>query len=536
MAARHVPGVEAALESYRQKRDFAATAEPEGEAAGSGHSFVVQKHDATRLHYDFRLELDGVLKSWAVTRGPSYDPAERRLAVRTEDHPVEYGGFEGTIPKGEYGGGTVMLWDRGTWRPLHDPQDGLDKGHLHFALDGTRLKGEWNLVRLRPDRKGERENWLLIKSRDGFAEAAVEASLLGDGVRSVASGRTMAEIAGGKPAGDKAPAATRPRRRRRLALPGPVEPQLATLVDAAPDGPEWLHEIKYDGYRVQVAVAGGEVRLLTRGGLDWTDRFQGLVTPLLALDIGSALIDGEVVVVGPDGQTSFRRLQDALGKDGDGAALSLFAFDLLRLDGKDLAGLALRERKARLARLLGQRGRKGPVFLSDHVEGDGPAFLAAACERGLEGIVSKRADAPYRPGRGKDWRKVKCGRRQEMVIGGWQPSAKPGRPFASLLLGRYDEDGRLLYAGKVGTGFDAAAMAELEGLLRRRAREASPFAAVPPAIGRTGRWVRPDLVAEVAFTEWTRDGRLRHPSYQGLRGDKKATEVRRELPAAETDG
>jgi bifunctional non-homologous end joining protein LigD len=529
--SRSLPSVEAALETYRQKRDFAATAEPRGAAPGTGFSFVVQKHAASRLHYDFRLELDGVLKSWAVTKGPSYDPADRRLAVRTEDHPVEYGAFEGTIPKGEYGGGTVMLWDRGTWRPLHDPQLGLEQGHLHFALDGGRLKGEWNLVRLRPDRRGGRENWLLIKSRDGFAEAASEAGLLGDDARSIDSGKTMEQIALGEASDADPPPETRPRTRRRK-LPSFVEPELATLVNTVPDGPDWLHEIKYDGYRALAAIAGDQVRMFTRRGLDWTERFRRLVAPFLTLGIGSALIDGEIVVVGPDGRTSFKRMQDLLG-DGPTAPLSFFAFDLLALDGKELGRLPLRERKAMLAKVLGQRGRKGPVFLSDHVEGDGPAFLRAACERGLEGIVSKKADAGYRSGRSRDWLKIKCSRRQEVVIGGWQPSDKPDRPFASLLLGWFDADGRLQYAGKVGTGFNRASMARLAVQMSARERKTSPFASVPADIRRLGRWVRPELVAEVEFTEWTPDGRLRHPSFQGLRQDKAASDVRRELPQEE---
>ena len=514
-----------ALDAYRRKRDFARTAEPQGaDHPGTGRSFVVQKHAARRLHYDFRLELDGVLKSWAVTRGPSYDPADKRLAVRTEDHPLDYGGFEGTIPQGQYGGGTVMLWDRGDWRPLHDPHQGLKDGMLHFVLDGTRLKGEWSLVRMRPRHGEKRENWLLVKSRDGFAGA--EPSLLADDARSVASGRTLAQIRDGRaPLRSRKAETTRPATAEAAKPPKPVTFQQATLVDAPPDGDDWLHEIKLDGYRAQLAIGGGDARLYSRGGYDWTDRFASLVTPALTMGLAEALVDGEVVVVLDDGRTDFRALQEALSHSRP--LLSFFAFDLLRLDGRDLRRLPQLERKQLLAAALGERGRKGPIFYSDHAEGQGPAFLAAACARGLEGIVSKRADAPYRAGRGRAWLKTKCAHRQELVIGGWTPSTKAGRPFASLLLGWFDADGSFRYAGRVGTGFDEQLLADLGARLRARQRRTPAFADVPAAIARGARWVRPDLVAEIAYSEWTGDGRLRHPSFVALRQDKPAREVRR---------
>jgi bifunctional non-homologous end joining protein LigD len=539
MARAKTPAVDT-LERYREKRDFARTREPDGGlGAHGGRSFVVHKHAARRLHYDLRLELDGVLKSWAVTRGPSYDPAEKRLAVHVEDHPFDYGGFEGTIPAGEYGGGTVMLWDRGTWQPLHDPREGLAEGRLHFLLDGIRLKGEWALIRMRGRRQGDgkRESWLLIKGRDGFAEAAPD--LLDDAARSVLSGRTMAEIGSG---GAARPARTdqmepvpevRPKSEGRRSPPKPVEAQLATLVDAAPEGEQWLHEIKYDGYRALIAIGGGETRLYSRGGHDWTARFHTLVTPALTLGCKDALIDVEVVVLDEAGRTSFKALQAALGTADP--PLACFAFDLLRLDGEDLACRPLIERKERLQALLGERGRKGPIFYSDHVLGSGPAFFAAACAKGLEGTIAKRRDSPYRPGRGQGWLKIKCGRRQEVVIGGWSPSAKPGRPFASLLVGWHEARGRLCYAGRVGTGFDDGTMHDLAARLARLTRETSPFIDVPREIARDARWVTPRLVAEVAFTEWTADGRLRHPSFQALREDKPAAAVTREQSAEKGD-
>jgi bifunctional non-homologous end joining protein LigD len=533
------------LRDYKAKRNFAKTQEPAGATprAGRGRgSFVVQKHDATRLHFDFRLELDGVLKSWAVTKGPSNNPADKRLAVRVEDHPLEYGGFEGTIPQEEYGGGTVMLWDRGTWEAVGDPQEGLDKGDLKFRLFGERMKGEYVLVHMKGrDTKrrtgADRENWLLIKHRDAYARD--KDTLTTRFTRSVDSGRDFRQIANGaapSKAGavkadavwhsdpQKAKAADQKTRNLAKAGKGKVpafQPvQLATLADSVPSGDGWLFEMKYDGYRCLAAVAGDSVRLYTRSGLDWTDQFGALVEPLQKLRIGSALIDGEVCAFDDKGRTDFSTLKSVLT---NGGRLEYFAFDLLEADGKDLTGLPLIKRKARLEKLLAKSGRKEPVQYSSHVVGHGQKVLDALCRDGHEGVIGKRADAPYRGERSKSWLKIKCLKRQEFVIGGWSPSSK-GRGFASLLLGTW-EKGKLLYRGRVGTGFSQDMLEELGQQLKQRARKSNPFDAVPADRARGVHWVKPELVAEIAYTELTGDAILRHPSFIGLRGDKSAREV-----------
>ncbi|NTS65416.1 DNA ligase D [Sphingomonas sp. HHU CXW] len=506
------------LARYNAKRDFTRTAEPAGTLAkGHGNSFVVQKHDATRLHWDFRLEVDGVLKSWAVTRGPSLDPNEKRLAVRTEDHPLDYGSFEGTIPSGEYGGGTVMLWDRGTWSPIKGKSaKDLDAGHLHFVLEGERMRGEWLLIRLKPRAKEKRENWLLRKIGD--AEAGGTDTLVETALTSVSSGRTMQEIAEGKAPKKRKP--VRKKATKSATLPAFTEPQLCTLVDAVPTGSAWLHEVKYDGYRALIAVAGGTAKVFTRNGLDWSDKFLGIAEAAATLDVTSALIDGEIVAF-KDGRPDFSTLKDAISSGGD---MTMFAFDLLAQDGEDLSALPTTTRKARLQAIIGDDAR---LHYAEHVVGSGEQLLDGMCAEGLEGVVSKRADAPYRAGRTSDWLKIKCTRRQEFVIVGWLPSDKK-RGFKSLLLGVH-EDGKLRYAGKVGTGFTQALMTELRAKLDTRARKTAPVDA-PRATVRGAQWVKPDLVAEIAFTETTPDGLLRHPSFLGLRGDKSAREVVLEQP------
>ncbi|MEH3106658.1 MAG: DNA ligase D [Sphingomonas fennica] len=521
------------LDAYNAKRDFARTAEPAGASGRSdgGNLFMVQKHDATRLHWDFRLELDGVLKSWAVTRGPSPDPADKRLAVETEDHPLSYATFEGTIPKGEYGGGTVMLWDRGTWMPVpgKDPAKTLKEGHLHFTLEGERMKGEWLLVRLKPRGKEKRTNWLLRKVADDHAGASGD--LVDRALTSVATGRTMVEIAEGAAPHKAAKPAAKPKPKRKLkraargAPPAFRAPQLATLVDHVPDGPGWLHEVKYDGYRILLATGGGRAVAYTRTGLDWTDRFAAIADAAATLP-GPALIDGEVVALDPQGRPSFSALQAAL-KDGGGASLAFFAFDLLEEGGEDLTGLSNRDRKARLAALLADP--PAPIALAEHVEGNGEKLFAGLCAEGMEGIVSKRADAPYRGRRSPAWLKIKCLRRQEFVIVGWLPSTR-GRGFRSLLLGLYEADCTLRYAGKVGTGFGAEAIEALLDRLRPLAAKTAPVEA-PRAAVRGAQWVKPKLVAEVAFAEFTGDGVLRHASFVGLREDKPARQVHREEAA-----
>lgn len=524
----------APLEAYRAKREFTRTSEPRGGARRTnpktGALYVIQKHRARRLHFDFRLELDGVLKSWAVTKGPSLDPADKRLAVRTEDHPLEYGDFEGAIPKGEYGAGEVMLWDRGTWKPQGDPRKGLEKGVLKFELDGERLKGGFALVRLPPRNKDEkRENWLLVKERDETAERGGDP--IAAWTKSVKTGRGFDEIAAGKDVwrSDKSshsaeaetPAAPRKPKGPALPLPRFRPPQLATPSERPPSGPNWLHEIKFDGYRVLAAVAGDKCKLYTRSGLDWTAKFRGLCEAMTRLPVRSALIDGEVVVIDDKGHSDFGRLQRALKTSED--PLRFYAFDLLELDGEDLANLPLEQRKARLAALL--RQAPDSILYSDHIVGDGPKVLAECCRMGLEGLVSKRADSPYVSRRTPAWIKIKCHGREEFVIGGFRPSTKKERPFASLLLGEF-EGGELHYRGRVGTGFDERNLAEIERKLRGLARKAPPFADAPDAIARKARWVEPRLVAEIAYAERTKDGYLRHPSFVGLREDKPAREVR----------
>lgn len=538
------------LADYNAKRDFARTKEPKGELAkSSGNSFVVQKHDATRLHWDFRLEVDGVLKSWAVTKGPSIDPADKRLAVQTEDHPLSYGDFEGVIPKGEYGGGTVMLWDRGTWTPIEGKSaTDLKDGHLHFTLDGERMKGEWLLVRMKRRPGEKRDNWLLRKVGDdeaGEGDILVERALT-----SVLTGRSMAEIAAdkeaaqslrgakGKAFGEKMQAArdhnakiAKKPRRTAAEPPAFAPPQLATLVDAVPAGNDWMHEIKFDGYRALVAVAGDKVRVSTRNGLDWTDKFGPLVHAIAALDLPPALIDGEIVAFGPDGNPSFSALQEVLkrghGSQREDTPFHFFAFDLLSLDGKDMKSLPQIERKERLEALL--RAASPPIRIADHVVGAGEQLFQSLCGAGQEGIIAKRIDAPYRAGRTKNWVKVKCTRRQEFIIIGKTASSARGRPFKSLLLAQHEGES-LVYKGKVGTGFDADRMADLDKAMQPIGTDKAP-AEVPRTESRGATWLKPLLVAEIAFAEFTAEGRVRHASFLGLRGDKKAPEVKPEKPA-----
>jgi bifunctional non-homologous end joining protein LigD len=518
------PGSETALTRYREKRDFAKTLEPAGGAPSpTGNHFIVQKHAASRLHYDFRLEMDGVLWSWAVTRGPSLDPDDKRLAVRTEDHPLDYASFEGTIPKGEYGGGTVMLWDDGTWDSLpgKDPRKTIVEGHLHFFLHGHRMKGEWLMIRLKPRGKEKSENWLLRKIADEHAGGSDD--LVTRELTSVKTGRTMEEIADGKAVSvpKKAPAKAKTRKNSAKAPPFRAV-QLATLVDTVPAGDRWVHEMKYDGYRTMISVGGGGGKAYTRSGLDWTDRFQGIVDDAAGL-AGSALFDGEAVVLDTEGKTSFQGLQAAL-KD-DRAAIIYYAFDLLELDGEDLTKLPLLERKAKLATLIGEGTER--IRYSDHIVGKGEQLFGSFCEAGLEGVISKRADSPYTGTRSSNWLKTKCVRRQEFIIVGWTPSDKT-RGFRSLLLGVNGDDG-LKYAGKAGTGFTGDEMDHLLSLMKPIETK-TPTVDAPRAAVRGAHWVEPKLVAEVAFTEFTEEGVMRHPSYIGLREDKKPEAVVIEKP------
>ena len=502
------------IHTYNAKRDFNKTAEPKGKTGRkTGDSFVVQKHDASRLHWDFRLEMGGVLKSWAVPKGPSIDPDDKRLAVRTEDHPLDYGSFEGTIPKGEYGGGTVMLWDRGRWipEPGKDPTKTIEEGHLHFTLEGERMRGEWVMFRLkgRPGEKGE--NWMLKKVTDEHAGPGE--TLVEEGLTSVTTKRTMAEIAAGTGKTKKRPG---------IKSPAFQAPQLATLVNAVPNGSDWIFEYKYDGYRLLVATGERTATAFTRNGHDWSDKFGAIVKAAAALPAG-CLIDGEAVALGKDGKPDFGLLQMSL-KDGN-ADLAFYAFDLLVEQGENITSLTNLQRKERLAALL--KGSPPPLLYGDHILAKGEALFDAICKQGGEGIIAKKANASYRGARAKNWLKVKCIQRQEFVIVGWQSSDKR-RGFKSLHLGV--QDGKTLtYAGKVGTRFDARMLDDMSETMKPLAID-TPALDVPKAALRGSHWIKPELVAEVAFTEFTREGTLRHPSFIALRDDKKAAEAVREVP------
>jgi bifunctional non-homologous end joining protein LigD len=549
----------ALLDEYNRKRDFKKTPEPRGDAStrGSGFSFCIQKHAAARLHYDFRLELDGVLKSWAVPKGPAYDPAEKRLAIQTEDHPLEYGSFEGNIPAGEYGGGTVALWDRGTWEPTEEPHTGLAKGALKFRLHGDKLQGGWALVRIKSRNPRDRDKtWLLIKERDDKVRTLAEYDVTTARPEGVLSGRDQdavardgdrgweskaAETKTGKrhprpsePAGGKADRArTKPALpfaaipgARKGALPRFVEPQLATLVKEPPEGDEWLHELKFDGYRIQARLDAGTVTLWSRNAKDWTAALPTVAEAVGRLPCRQALIDGEAAVLLPDGTTSFNALQNAMEQHTE-ARLVYFAFDLLYLDGYVVTSAPLGERKAALGHLIERAGPAAePIRYSDHVTGAGQTFFAQACGMKLEGIVCKRREGAYRGGRGRGWVKVKCVREQEMVVAGFTEPEGRRTGLGALLLA-VNEGGELRYSGKVGTGFTERSARDLRRRLDALVVDDPPFAKRPAGV-KGAHWVKPQLVAQVQFAEWTPDGHLRHPSFKGLREDKAASDVVRE--------
>lgn len=542
------------LKEYNRKRHFQRTAEPAGKrSAKAGHSFVIQKHQARNLHYDFRLEMDGALKSWAVPKGPSLDPRVKRLAMQVEDHPVAYGSFEGIIPAGEYGGGTVMLWDRGDWEPIGDAKEGYERGHLKFTLHGAKLRGAWVLVRIARGTP-EKPQWLLIKERDAEAKPEAKGDVLEELPPSAASGRGLEEIANdrdkvwksngvlkssrqdndryGKPAAataretQKAPAQNAPAKK----VPARVDVELATLAKEAPTGDDWLHEIKLDGYRMICRVEKGKATFLSRNYQDWTARFPSLVQAVKELPARQALLDGEVVAVRPDGTTNFQDLQNAF-RAGRHEALHYHVFDILHLDGKDLTGLPLDERKRILAKLLGAKGVPATLQYSQHIVGNGPAFFRQVCNKKLEGIVSKRRDRPYVSGRGYDWLKVKCLKNDEFVIGGYTDPAGARTGFGALLVGYYGKADALKHAGKVGTGFGDTALQALTKRLKALATRHSPFTDLTKA-GAHVHWVKPELVAQVSYGSWTNDGLLRHASFQGLREDKPATQVTRPAPVS----
>jgi len=561
----------AGLSTYNAKRRFNLTKEPRGKVGKRGHAFVIQKHAARRLHYDLRLQVGGAMKSWAVTRGPSLVPGEKRLAVQVEDHPIEYNKFEGTIPKGEYGGGTVMIWDRGHWEPEGDPERGLKKGHLSFRLDGEKLQGGWHLVRMHRRSGEKRDNWLLIKQHDDDARKARDEDILEEEPLSVTTGRTLGEIADGAPRRKRKTKSTRtgarktsrkrasaangslmrrspsplPKkaadeaiaRARRSSLPAFMEPCLATLADKAPSSSNWIHEIKFDGYRIQARIDRGKVRLMTRKGLDWTAKFPTIAAAAAKLKVTTAIIDGELVSEDDAGISQFSLLQQDL-KSGRHDRMAFYAFDLLYLDGADLTSQPLSKRKVALERLIGKPRQRGPIRLSESLTEPGPTLLKHACQMGLEGIIAKRSDAPYRSGRGHDWLKVKCSDRQEFVVAGFAPSTADSRAVGALVLGVYDGD-KLKYAGRTGTGFTHDTARSLYRRLKTLERKTSPIQPAPKE--ERGRhapeWVEPEMVVEVAFRGWTHGDRVRQSSFQGVREDKAATEVVREtsaMPAANT--
>lgn len=556
------------LQRYRGKRNFVKSPEPAGHPGqrrpAEGSVYVVQKHAATRLHYDFRLELDGTLKSWAVPKGPSLDPSQKRLAVHVEDHPVEYAEFEGVIPPKQYGAGTVLIWDRGIWLPQGDPHEGYRHGVLKFRLDGQKLRGAWTLVRMHSRRNvthdNGKQNWLLIKERDAEARSGKAGEIVEISTESVDSGRGLKEIATGdarvwhsnrssstSESRAVSPDAAIKKGKRRPSvtassvadsalqkLPGAVKarqldwiaPQLATLVDRMPSDDNWLHEIKFDGYRLLCRVKHGDVRLFTRNGNDWTTKLAAQAGAIARLGLKDAWLDGEAVVLTDQGRSSFQALQNAFDSRFTGTIVYC-VFDLLYLNGYDLRRTPLIERKALLASLLNRSGAP-QLRYSDHIIGNNQASFEEACRQGLEGLIVKRMDGGYRSGRGRSWLKVKCEQRQEFVIGGFTEPAGSRHGFGALLVGFY-EDRKLRYAGKVGTGFSDTLLKKLHRTLVSMERPTPPFVNPPTGYEAKGaHWVRPTLVAEVRFSEWTTEGILRQPSFQGLRTDKPATCIGRE--------
>lgn len=528
-----------ALKTYRDKRNFDATPEP---AAGGvpneeARTFVIQKHWATRLHYDFRLELDGTMKSWAVPKGPSFDPADKRMAMPTEDHPISYNAFEGTIPPGNYGAGKVIIWDKGTWVPLDDPRKGYRDGKLKFELHGHKLHGKWTLVRMKGRGEGRQDPWLLIKERDEYVRPSGEYSVVDempDSVQALSDRPGAASPAAtGKDAEntqDPVPATADgpPAGARRAELPEQLQPQLATLVDEPPsDSGNWIYEIKFDGYRMLARAQGGKVRLVTRNGNDWTRKLPQLAQSLESMDLPDGWYDGEIIMPGERVPADFQALQGAF-ESARTADIVYYLFDIPYCAGYDLREVPLLERRAVLQRVV-ERNPQDKVRFSAVFDAKPEDIVASACRLGLEGVIAKRRNSAYVTRRSSDWIKLKCGMRQEFVIGGYTDPKGSRTGIGSLLLGVHDESGKLQYAGNVGTGFNEQTLRELREKLDAVTTDRSPFAA-GAAIPKKSHWVRPELVCEVAFGEWTRDHRIRHSVFHGLRADKKPEAIVREVP------
>jgi bifunctional non-homologous end joining protein LigD len=534
------PAPSDALKTYRAKRRFDATPEPAegGQPDESARAFVVQKHWATRLHYDFRLELEGTMKSWAVPKGPSFDPADKRMAMPTEDHPIAYNRFEGTIPPGNYGAGKVIIWDKGTWIPLEDPHKGFRDGKLKFELRGHKLHGHWTLVRMKGRGNGREDPWLLIKERDALARPATEFSVVDERPDSVAALEDRpAPVADGVPAVPAvaaAPAAPSgpPAGARPAALPDALQPELAVLVDAPPGDPQdWVFEIKFDGYRMLARVEAGQIRLVTRNGNDWSARLPGLLQALRAMELPDGWYDGEIIMPGADTPADFQALQGAFDSART-ERIVYYLFDLPYCAGQDLRDVPLQERRAVLQRIVERKPHPNVRFSAVF---DAPAgeILASACRLGLEGVIAKRRDSPYVCRRSSDWIKLKCAHRQEFVIGGWTDPKGSRTGIGALLLGVHGDDGKLRYAGNVGTGFNERSLRDLRERLDALPQARSPFDGGGTGIPRAAHWVRPELVCEVSFGEWTRDGKVRHSVFHGLRSDKPAEAVSLE-PVAPT--
>ena len=509
------------LQEYQRKRDFNATPEPAGKRARprSAHAlqYCIQKHDASHLHYDFRLELDGTLKSWAIPKGPSLDPKVRRLAVHVEDHPLDYANFEGRIPEGHYGAGDVIVWDRGVWEPEGDPREAYAKGKLRFRLQGEKLSGVWNLFRTHL--AGKKEQWMLVKSHDGQARSETDYRIVEALPDSVLSERTLPPRSPGK--------ATTVRHKRKTdpkALPDALQPQLATLVDSPPSG-DWRYEVKFDGYRILARIDGDDIRLFTRNGHDWSAKMPRQVEALKALGLDSAWLDGEMVVVDDNGVADFQTLQNAFDTEHD-ERITYYLFDLPWLGGEDLRALPLQQRRATLARLLEGHASQVIRYSADFKE-PVASLLDSACRLELEGLIGKRADSPYVGRRSSDWVKLKCKQRQEFVIVGYTDPKGSRNGFGALLLALHDHgSGPLRYAGKVGTGFSAATLDSIHARLKPLQTDKSPLPRPPTGAEARGvHWLKPQLLAEVAYAQMTREGIVRHSVFHGLRDDKPATAI-----------